>query len=378
MRIDGSKVECAPGGGIKVPAYISRVGVFEYEDEQGKSVMEYRPSEEVLSEDSLSSFRGAPVTDKHNGMVTAQNYRSLSIGHVGDDVVEVDDNGRTYVGASIYVQDGCLAEKVRRKERVDVSSAYEVDIEDTAGEWNGIRYDRIQRRIRGNHVAILPPNEGRAGPDVRMRLDSKGNEITNIDGELIAMTIRYDGIEYEVEGVGARTLQQAIERRETSDSAMISQLEEASGRCDALNAEIVTRDARIAELDDPVRMDAYVDERMATIDMARRIMGDPAKSFKGKSINDVMKEALGWDDSRQDSVDFVRGAFETRGDMISSDPVPEPATSSSAAIAAMGVISAMTRCPGNESEDRMDSLDAAYNDKICNAWRSCVSDKVKS
>jgi hypothetical protein len=307
-------------------------------------------------------------------MVTPENFRQLSRGHVGDDV----QRDGQYVKASIYIQDGCLADKVRRRERSDVSSAYVVEIEDAVGEYDGQAYDRIQRRIRGNHVAVVAPNAGRAGPEVRIRLDSRGNEIIDdgddrdnrsddlADGmEVPGMAIRYDGIDYDVTGAGARTLQQAVERGEAEHASIIAQRDEMQGRCDALGQEIKARDERIAQLSDQTRVDALVDERLRVISDARVILGKPDKDFAGQTTRQIMMKALGFDESRQDSSDdFVRGAFEARAAIVASERQGAPSESQ----IAMGMINVLANHSG-ETVSRMDEVDRSYRDRLCNAWR---------
>src|SRR5690606_20498946 len=70
----------------------------------------------------------------------------------------------------------------------------------------GEKYDRVQRRIRYNHVAIVP--EGRAGEAVALRMDAAGNTIPpgghvapGQNGEIpreerTMFTIRIDGEDY--------------------------------------------------------------------------------------------------------------------------------------------------------------------------------------
>jgi hypothetical protein len=67
-RVDSKRVRQAPGGGIVVPAVITKAGVFEYRADDGSVVREYRPADEVTSRESRSSFAGAPVTDHHRAI----------------------------------------------------------------------------------------------------------------------------------------------------------------------------------------------------------------------------------------------------------------------------------------------------------------------
>ena len=161
--------ERTPSGGLRIPAYLARIGIQEYVLDDGSVRKEYRPPEEVHSPRALQSFRGAPVTDGHpQGTVTAQTWRNVVRGQVGDDVRAEGE----YVAAALYVQDEETIAAIERRDLVEISCGYEVDLEMVAGETaNGERYDAVQRNIRGNHVALLPRGAGRAGHEVRLRVD---------------------------------------------------------------------------------------------------------------------------------------------------------------------------------------------------------------
>ena len=61
------------------------------------------------------------------------------------------------LAATLYVQDADLIRQVQDGTRRELSAGYQVDVDETPGEVDGERFDRIQRNIRGNHVAALPP-----------------------------------------------------------------------------------------------------------------------------------------------------------------------------------------------------------------------------
>jgi hypothetical protein len=162
-----------PNGALRVDAFPTRAGVLEYSNADGKTWLEYRPPEEVFAADSLATLKAATVTDLHpEEMVTPANWAALAKGHMGDDARRADGD---LVGCSVIVQDAAEVGMVERNERVELSCGYECDIDETPGTTpDGQRYDKIQRAIRYNHVALLPANEGRAGPQCALRLDARG------------------------------------------------------------------------------------------------------------------------------------------------------------------------------------------------------------
>jgi hypothetical protein len=151
-------------GGARFDAILTRAGVFTYWVD-GKPFLEFRPESEVFDAESMASFEALPATDDHpaEGGVTPQNRDALKRGRVGDTVKR---DALNMVGALIIDDAGLLA-KIRAG-KVEVSCGYTCDLELKPGEWNGIRYDAVQRNIRGNHVAIV--DRGRAG-NARVRVD---------------------------------------------------------------------------------------------------------------------------------------------------------------------------------------------------------------
>lgn len=168
------KAERTPQGGLRVPAFVTRTGIFEYKLADGTVQREYRPAEEVFHVDALATLEDAPVTDLHPAsFVNPANYRSLERGHARN-VGKTDE----FVSATLVIQDADMVRAIEAGERSEISLGYTCDLDFTPGEFNGEKYDAIQRNIRNNHVAVGPEKWGRAGAEVRMRLDSDSHQLT--------------------------------------------------------------------------------------------------------------------------------------------------------------------------------------------------------
>ncbi len=165
------KPKAMPNGFLQADSFLTRTGVFTYRNIDGTKRRELRLKEEVFSEDSLESLRMTSLTMGHPSKpVTADNARGLSVGSVGQDVRE--DIGR--VRATLMITDGESIQMMKQGRR-QLSCGYWCDLEDSHGfTEDGQEYDAIQRGIVYNHVAIV--DEGRAGPEVAARMDSKGAE----------------------------------------------------------------------------------------------------------------------------------------------------------------------------------------------------------
>lgn len=178
-------VKKTPQGFLRIPAFLTRTGIFEYVRSDGSVIREYRPSEEVFKIDSLQTFSGAPVTDLHpeiNGepvAVDPTNAKRLQVGFVGETIKQDGE----FVSATLTITDQAMIQAIERGERKEISNGYSCSIEQTPGEYKGQRYDCIQRNIIGNHVAIGPRDWGRAGPQVSLRLDSQDAYLKSIHTE---------------------------------------------------------------------------------------------------------------------------------------------------------------------------------------------------
>ena len=188
-------VERTQVGGARIKARLTRIGVLNYRNPDGTLRRELRLPEEVFHPDSLATLRGAPVIDiaHHTGMVTPETWRTAALGHTEN----VRKDGEQYIAAELVVQDGDTLQRIDSGERTEISCGYVCKLEDSPGVWNGQPYDVIQRAIRYNHVALCPPNRGRAGPDVGLRFDSSSASCA-IEKETDMKLIRLDGKDYEV------------------------------------------------------------------------------------------------------------------------------------------------------------------------------------
>ena len=165
-----SRVERTPQGGLRMDAAVARSGILEYPGPNGSVIREYRPLEEASRADSLATLADAPVTNRHPpGKVTAKNYKAYCVGHVSG---EARMDGELVV-CRLAVQDETTLSAVEQATQREVSCGYTCDLDETPGVLaDGSRYDRIQRNIQYNHVAIV--ERGRAGREVALALARRG------------------------------------------------------------------------------------------------------------------------------------------------------------------------------------------------------------
>jgi len=117
------------------------------------------------------------------------------------------------IGEEVFFKDGVLYANIKafsstlaaliQAGKRELSAGYRCIYDMTAGVWNGLRYDAIQRNIRGNHLALV--TEGRMGPDVAVM----DHFTFTFDAEELEMAEENKGGEGgEGGGAGSMTLEQ--------------------------------------------------------------------------------------------------------------------------------------------------------------------------
>jgi len=314
FRVDYAKigeVEKTPQGGLKIPAFLTRTGVFEYAAPDGSTIREYRPPEEVFHADSLALLRGAPIALDHPPeQIGPKNFRTFTVGHVADDVRKESDK----VGATLFIQDAQAIKSVEAGRR-ELSCGYHCDVDETPGTTpDGESYDRVQRNIQYNHLALV--STGRAGPDVRLRLDSIGNAL--IKETPVEKIELIDGVEY---AVGSDTHKAARLRLDASMKTAAQALETlqaerdaATARADAAEAKRNETLEKVKALLTPERLDQAVRRRTAVVEKARLVLGAEFK-VDGLTNIQIKSEAVKkqYPTLRLDgkSKDYVGGLFKS-------------------------------------------------------------------
>lgn len=147
---------------------LSRVGVFPYlgRDIPGApdpAAIYYvlRPEEELADPECINSFKLLPWVDEHTllgGDFTPAEQKGVH-GVIGEDVYYRDGELR----GNIKVFSSTLDTLMDNGKR-ELSCGYRCKYEYAPGVYEGKAYQYIQRKIRGNHLALV--QEGRMGPEV--------------------------------------------------------------------------------------------------------------------------------------------------------------------------------------------------------------------
>lgn len=302
-----------PDGRLRADAYITRAGVFEYMDADGRRRRELRPADEVFHPESMSSFAQVPVTNDHPevGLLDSKTAKDYMVGSTGENVSRSDDHVRT----SVMVADANTINQMESG-KVAVSCGYSCDVDETPG-YDPVhgRYDAIQRNIRGNHVAIV--DSARAGKMARIRLDGAAIRVRSddekfsfdaaprrgehaMDPEKLQETIRSLGAQLTAEKERADKAENELKVQQTRADVAEGKLMTVETRVDELQTQIASQasavqtDALVRErkrADDAeskvARFDATIEKRVrvrASLErQAMTVMGD---DFRMNDLND--------------------------------------------------------------------------------------------
>jgi hypothetical protein len=199
-------------GWMEVPGNpISKVGVFQYSGRAigapnpDKMYNVYRPESELNNPETIASFQLLPFINDHPADMLGSSLADLPTvdgkpaeGVIGEKVYF----DFPFLRGNLKFFTDRIAQAVDAGKR-EVSAGFRCMYEKAAGNFNGEPYEYIQRKIRGNHVALV--EAGRMGPEVAV-LD---HLILTFDSkELIKMTdpVKTDPATPAKDGEGEMTL----------------------------------------------------------------------------------------------------------------------------------------------------------------------------
>lgn len=305
--------ERKPNGWVRFDGYISRIGIQEYMQSDGTVRREFRPPDEVFNQDALESFSLVPLTNDHPpvGYLDSNNTKQYQVG-----TVEFPQQDGERTRARMLVTDEKAIRDVMSG-KAQISCGYTCDLEETPGEYEGVRYDAVQRNIRGNHVAIV--TEGRAGPEVCLRVDTKELVLDIKQSDMYALTqkgkpnmvkLRIDGVEYEVPESAAQAF--AKFEKELSEKAeqAKSEADKAAARADAAEAQVTELKAELEAA--PAKIREQVASEMNLQATAQKILGESFKA-DGKNATEIKREVAEFINGVKldgKSEDYVATAFD--------------------------------------------------------------------
>ena len=269
INYETNPAEKTAEGFLIARAPVTSIGVFSYRNPDGSERRELRLPEEVFAEESLASLKMKPLTLLHpDEKVTPENVGNLSVGSVGSDVTS--DSYRVYVSLTATKKDAI--DSVENGSARSLSCGYDCDIEWTSGTWMGMKYDCIQRKIRYNHVALVPVP--RAGDGNAIRMDSAGTPTlpdmnkheNNTNQEDKMDKIHLDGADYQAEPQVIAAYNKAVDRADGLEKKLEKARTDAKEQLDKLTAAKSTVEAERDSIKE--RLDAMEKEMPGKIEKA--------------------------------------------------------------------------------------------------------------
>ena len=168
LRLDSIplvKATYTPEGYLEDTPILTSTGIFEYTNPDGSIRRELRLPEEVFKPESLASYCGKPICITHDaGLITKDNVHENAVGTILSEGYRSGNDVR----AEIIIHD---TDEMKLAGLKELSLGYNLDLDETPGEWNGQPYDAVQRNIVINHLALVL--EARAGEQARLNIDSR-------------------------------------------------------------------------------------------------------------------------------------------------------------------------------------------------------------
>ncbi|TBB27327.1 DUF2213 domain-containing protein [Rhizobium ruizarguesonis] len=302
LTLDGAIRRTADGYGV-VLAKVARGGNVQLYlgSEVGMNdkatVRVYRPESEVFKKDAIASYAGVPVTINHpkNG-VSADTWKDLAVGEVGDDVLRDGE----FVRVPMMLRDAKAIKAVEDGKR-ELSMGYSAEISFADGVTpTGETFDAIMSDFKMNHVAIV--DQARGGAELRIGdgADKWGAApISTTDKETVTMTdalrtVVVDGLSVQTTDQGAQAIAKLLKDLESSAAKIVSSDAAHATAIAAKDEEIGTLKAENQKLKDaapkPADLDKLVADRAALVTTIRAI--DSKIEVSGVSDSDLRRAAV--------------------------------------------------------------------------------------
>ena len=318
IRYDSAKFKATidENGFLVDTPVVARLGVQVYYMEDGRTVREFRPAEEVFKDESLASYQGKPMTLDHV-FVNSENAKEVVVGSVTG---KAEPLGSSVV-APIVVYDNTAIQEAMAGNAKELSVGYSAILDETPGWGDPItgeyvlksdgdqfdapegwqEFDAIQRDIKVNHLAMV--YRGRAGI-AKLNMDGEQEnpyttdvDINKEDKQEMTVKIKLDGAqEFEV----APEIASHIESLNAKADTAIAERDALKAKVDAMPAEI---EAAVAK----AKADA---DALAALVAVAAEAGVKADGLDAKGIKVAyVKEISGLDVSEKSDA-YIDAAFD--------------------------------------------------------------------
>lgn len=317
IRYDSAKFKATidENGFLVDTPVVARLGVQVYYMEDGRTVREFRPAEEVFKDESLASYQGKPMTLDHV-FVNSENAKEVVVGSVSG---KAEPLGSSVV-APIVIYDNTAIQEAMAGNAKELSVGYSAILDETPGWGDPItgeyilksdgnqldapegwqEFDAIQRDIKVNHLAMV--YRGRAGiAKLNMDGEQENPYTTDVDinkeDKQEMIKIKLDGAqEFEV----APEIASHIEALNAKADTAIAERDALKAKVDAIPSEI---EAAVAKAKDDA-------DALAALVAVAAEAGVKADGLDAKGIKVAyVKEVSGLDVAEKSDA-YIDAAFD--------------------------------------------------------------------
>ena len=322
---------------LNVP--VARTGMQEYLPAElgmpGNSpVPVIRTEEEVFSEATIASFEGMPVTNDHppDG-VDVFNIRALQKGHAHN-VRRGSGEESDLLLADLIITDPALITAILEEGKREISCGYTYELCEENGQY-------LQRKIRGNHVAVV--DAGRAGARVSIKDHKVERSKTTMKKSLSKVLARMakDG---DIETV-AEFIEEMIEpETEPAEAAAEAVAEAVAGAAGPEEAPAVENAETVIAIDE-----ASLADILSRLDQIIALLTPAAADDIPEEIAEAVEEALEASEAADPMAEEVSAAMEEILEPVASvileeegdgeeEPLPETLRTDDALRAALAAV----------------------------------------
>lgn len=188
-----------PNGFLRIKLRLGSLGVMEYGKEEivseiasqkkfeNKDTLKVlRDETSIFQPESMQSIEGIPILAYVHEWVIPDNARPKDSdtntipdttpkrSQVGQVAGIAMREGNFLVGNAL-ITDQNVIDQIRSRDLIEISPAYMHEIYDMQGTWNRKKYDLVQGPAYYNHILLLPPDQARAGRNLKI-LNQKRNK----------------------------------------------------------------------------------------------------------------------------------------------------------------------------------------------------------
>lgn len=230
----------------------------------------FRPEAEVFARDALASLAHRPVTLDHpREDVSAENWRQLAVGDIGDEIVRDGE----FVRVPLKIMDAPAIDSVRNDRR-EFSLGYSLTLDMTPGEHGGQAYDAVARHFRYNHLAAV--RAARGGSELRI-VDERPQETP--------MKIKIG--DAEVDATNGEAVRIAVDALNVKMADAVKRASDAEAQVATLTTEKSTADAKIVTLEQQLADAKITPAKLRDAAMAHAATVGKAKAL-GVTVADDM------------------------------------------------------------------------------------------